>query len=102
MRHRHSGLHSIHLGVEGAQTHRALEVLCGAVRLPVPDSQESAQEPGRREIWVEPERPVDQGNATVEVACEVAERMGASRKRDGVVFAQLDGPTGNRAPSATS
>src|SRR5262245_49541820 len=91
MRHRHSCLHSIHLGVERAETQGAFEGRRGAVRLALPESQESAKEPCSREIRIEHERLVDQAYAAVEVAGEVAERMAASRQRDGIILAQLDG-----------
>src|SRR5215813_14747705 len=91
MRHRHSRLHSIHLGVERAETQGAFEGRRGAVRLALPESQESAEEPRSREVRIEYERLVDQADTALEVAGEVAERMAASRQRDGIVLAKLDG-----------
>src|SRR5215475_7320389 len=94
MRHRHSRLHSIHLGVERAETHGAFEGRRGAVLLAPPKSQESAEEPRSREIRIEHERLVGQADAALKVAGEMAERMAASRQRNGIVLAKLDGAAG--------
>src|SRR5262249_41710998 len=68
------------------------EVLDGGLRLAVPGPQESGEEPGRREIGIEYERPVEQGDAAGDVTGEVGERMPAAGERDGIVPAQVDGP----------
>ena len=81
-------------GSQRAQSHRAPEILDGAVAIALPDSQETAEEPGGRQIWIEHQRPVEQGDAAIEVAGEMGERMAASRQRDGVVAAEFDGPAG--------
>src|SRR6516225_9692835 len=92
MRRRQSGLHAVELGVEWTQPHGVREVLDGGVRLAVPGSQESGEEPGRREIGIEHERPVEQGDAAGDVTGEVGERMPAAGERDRIVPAQVDGP----------
>ena len=62
------------------------------VRLAVPGPQESGEEPGRRQIGIEHERPVEQGNAAGKVIGEVGERMPAAGERYCIVPAQVDGP----------
>ena len=68
-----------------------VEVLDGGVGLAAPGPQKAAEKPGRREIRIEHERPVEQGDAAVEVAGEMGERMPAAGERDRIVPAQLDG-----------
>ena len=69
-------------------------MLDGAVGFAVPDPQKSAEEPGGRQVGIEHHRPVVQGDAAIEVAGEMGERMAASRERDRVVAPQFDGPAG--------
>ena len=69
-------------------------MLDGAVGFAVPDPQKSAEEPGRRQVGIEHHRPVVQGDAAIEVASEVGERMAASRQRDRIVAPEFDGPAG--------
>src|ERR1700682_819084 len=92
MRHGNARLHSIGFRVEGAETHGPFEVLNGAVGLAVPDPQISTKEPGGRQVWIEHEGPIKQSDATIKVAGEMGERVAASRERDRIVSAQLDGP----------
>src|SRR5262245_38939374 len=92
MRRRQSGLHAVELGVEWAQPHGVSEVLDGSVWLAVPGPQESGEEPGRREVGIEYERPVEQGDAASDVIGEDGERMPAAGERDRIVPAQVDGP----------
>ena len=92
MRRRHSGLHSIGFGIERAQAHRPRKVLDGAVGFAVPDPQKSAKKPAGRQVGIEHHRPVVQGDADIEVAGEVGERMAASRQRDRIVAPEFDGP----------
>ena len=54
--------------------------------------RESGEEPGRREIGIEHERPVEQGDAAGDVIGEVGERMPAAGERDRIVPTQVDGP----------
>jgi hypothetical protein len=63
MRRCQSGLHTVELGVEWTEPHGVREALDGGVRLAVPCSQKSGEKPGRREIGIEHERPVEQGDA---------------------------------------
>src|SRR5262249_28426229 len=70
MRRRQSGLHAVEFWVEWAQPHGVREVLDGGVWLAVPGPQESGEEPGRREIGIEYERPVEQGEAAGDVTGE--------------------------------
>jgi len=70
------------------------EVLNRIVGFAVPDSQEPTEEPGSREVRIEHERPVKQGDAAIEVADEMAEHMTASREGDRIIPAQLDRPAG--------
>jgi hypothetical protein len=98
MRRRQSGLHAIELGVKWAQPHGVREALDGGVRLAVPGPQESGEEPGRREIGIEHERPVEQGAAAGDVIGEVGERMPAAGERDRIAAAQVDGSARQRVP----
>ena len=69
-------------------------MLDGAVGFAVPDPQKAAEEPGGRQVRIEHQRPVEQGDAAIEVAGEMGERMAASRERDRIVAAEFDGPAG--------
>src|SRR3546814_10120398 len=55
---------------------------------------EAAQVPGGRKIGVQYQGPVQQGDAGVQIAAEVAKRMAASRERHRVVPAQFHCPPG--------
>src|SRR5262245_4661781 len=92
MRERHSRLHSIHFGVAGTQTYCPREMLDRPVRVAGPDSWEPAEIPSSREIRIEYKRPVEQGDAAIKIAVEMVERCTASRERDRIVAAQVDGP----------
>ena len=76
MRRRHSGLHSVDFRIERAEAHGPLKMLDGAVGFAVPDPQKSAEEPGRRQVGIEHQRPVEQGDAGIEVAGEVGQAHG--------------------------
>src|SRR5262249_49907288 len=91
-----SGLHAVDLGVEWAQPDSVCEMLDGGVRLAVPGPKESGEEPGRREIGIEYERPVEQGDAAGDVIGEDGERMPAAGERDRIV------PAPGRRPGAPS
>ena len=46
----------------------------------------------------EHQRPIEQGDAAIEITGEMAERMAASREGDRIVLAQLHGPPGQSNP----
>ena len=48
--------------------------------------------PGRCEVRIEHQSPVDQCSPAIDVVSEMGERMAASREGDGIVLAQLRGP----------
>src|SRR3954467_9070448 len=60
----------------------------------VPDAQKSSEKPGGRQVWIEHHRPVVQGDAAIEVAGEVGQRMPASRQRDRIIASKFDSPAG--------
>ena len=90
MRKRRSALHSVHFGIERAQAHGVSQSLNRIVRFAPHDLHEAAEEPGRREVWIEEQRLVDQGDAAIEVADEIRQRMSASSEGDSVILAKLD------------
>ena len=94
MRRRHSGLHPVGFRIERAEAHGALEMLDGVVGFAVPDPQKSAEKPGRRQIRIEHHRAVEQGDAGIEIAGEMRQRVAASRQRDRIVAAEFDSPAG--------
>ena len=102
MRQRHPGLHAKHLRVERTEAHGAREKLDGLVRIAALGAQESAEEPGRRQVRIERERPVDECHAVVEVAAEMREGMAAPGEGYRVVLAEFDGPAGEARASAIS
>ena len=55
---------------------------------------EAAEIPGGRQVGIEHQRPVEQCDAAVEVAAEMAERVAAAREGDRIVLAQLHRPAG--------
>jgi hypothetical protein len=102
MRQGHSGLHSKHLRVERTEAHRTRKKLDRLVRVASQGSQEPAEEPSRRKVWIEHERPVDQCDTAVEVTDEMRERVPGSGQGDCVVLAELDCAAGEASALSRS
>ncbi len=98
MRRSHPGLHPVVFRIERTKAHGTLEMRNGVVGLSEPDPQKSAEKPGRRQIGIEHHSPVEQGNAGIEIAAEMRERMAATGQRHRVVPAEFD--TASRQPGA--
>src|SRR3546814_2497720 len=73
------------LRVERTETHGTREAPNGIVMVAAGYPLEAAQVPGGRKIGVQYQGPVQQGDAGVQIAAEVAKRMAASRERHRVV-----------------
>src|SRR6266436_9628881 len=79
--------------IEAAQTHSTCQVLDRQVRLAEPCSDPTAGNPRRRQIWIEHERPVDEGSSGIELADDVGESKAAPGERHRVILVQLYRPS---------
>ena len=59
------------------------------VRLAAVESEQAAENPCSRQIWIEQERAISESDRAIEVADQKAKRMRPSRERDGIILAQL-------------
>jgi hypothetical protein len=89
VRKRRPALHSIHFGIEGTRAHGVSQSLNRIVRFTPHDLHEAGEKPGRREVWIEEQRLIDQGDAAIEVSDEICQRMSASSEGDSVILAEL-------------
>lgn len=92
MRHGQPSLHPVGFRVQRAEAHRPLEERQGVVGATGPDAQETAEESGRRQVGIEHQRPVEQGDASVEVVGEVGEGVAAASAHYRLVLAPLHRP----------
>jgi hypothetical protein len=87
VRERRPGLHPKHLGIKRTEAHGARQVLYRHLRLAAKDPYLAAGVPRPRQVRIEHEGAIDQGDGRIDVADHKGERMGAPRESDRVIRA---------------
>ena len=85
MRESDANLQMIQGWIDGTKAHGALQVLDRYVSLAAISSYPAAEIPSRHQVWIEHERPIEEGGAAIEVADKKAERMSAPREGDCII-----------------
>src|SRR5438876_7955287 len=88
---RHCGLHSGDAATERAQAHGPLKMFDSHVGLTSPNLRPPEEEPCRRKVRIEHERPLNCGNSRFEVVDNKRKHIAARCERHCVVFSCLYG-----------
>src|SRR5262245_21219905 len=89
MRMRHPFLHPPGERIEGAQAHSMRKALDGLIRFAEPHFGPAASNPPHRQVWIDQECLVLEGNAIVELASDIGERMSGVTEYGRIVPTQL-------------
>ena len=86
------GLHSRHIGIERIEPHGARKALDRGLRFAKPQSCITGPKPCKRQVGVELERPIEEGDTRVEVANDISQHHSRSSENERVISVQLQRP----------